>query len=189
MRAVDKRTKRTKNKIAVSYIEMLKIKPYLSITDTDVYTAAGVHKTTFFHHFANLKEVEDYIEESVLAVFEKMLGNVSLDDFLKGRKSFLSLVQSTIQSNREFYSKVLFLNQNISFLERINKTIEAQLKEELKKHTDIDDDQIDIIFAYAVGGRIAVYRKWVLGDFAISEDTISSVLEKMSESGMESFIN
>ena len=189
MRAVDKRTKRTKNKIAVSYIEMLRIKPYLSITDKDVYTAAGVHKTTFYHHFANLKKVEDYIEESVLAMFEKTLGNVSLDDFLKGRNSFLSLIKSTIQPNKEFYSKVLFLNQNISFLERINKTIEAQLKEKLKKHTDIDEDQIDVIFAYAVGGRIAVYRKWILGDFTISEDTISSVLEKISLSGLESFIN
>ena len=111
---------------------MLRIKPYLSITDKDVSTAAGVHKTTFYHHFANLKIVEDYIEESVLATFEKMLDNVSLDDFLKGRKSFLSLVKSTIQPNEEFYSMVLFLNQNVSFVDRINKTIEAQLKEEFK---------------------------------------------------------
>ncbi|MBO7503937.1 MAG: TetR family transcriptional regulator C-terminal domain-containing protein, partial [Clostridia bacterium] len=119
---------------------------------------------------------------------EKMLSNVSSDDFLEGRKSFLSLVKSTIQPNKEFYSKVLFLNQNVSFIDRINKTIEAKLKEEFKKHTDIDDEQIDVIFAYAVGGRIAVYRKWILGGFAISENAISSVLEKMSSSGLESFI-
>ncbi|MBR7078790.1 MAG: TetR/AcrR family transcriptional regulator C-terminal domain-containing protein [Clostridia bacterium] len=87
-----------------------------------------------------------------------------------------------------FYSKVLFLNQNVSFIDRINKTIEAKLKEEFKKHTDIDDEQIDVIFAYAVGGRMAVYRKWILGGFAISENAISSVLEKMSASGLESFI-
>ncbi len=188
MRAVDKRTKRTKNKIAVSYIEMLRIKPYLSVTDKDVYTAAGVHKTTFYHHFANLNAVEDFIEETVLTVFEKMLSNVSSDDFLEGRKSFLSLVKSTILPNQEFYSKVLFLNQNVSFIDRINKTIEVKLKEEFKKHTDIDDEQIDVIFAYAVGGRMAVYRKWILGGFAISENAISSVLEKMSASGLESFI-
>ena len=58
----------------------------------------------------------------------------------------------------------------------------------IKTHTVLSGDQADIALTYAVGGRIAIYRKWVLGGFNVSEDTISKVMEQIAFTGLEGLI-
>ena len=53
----------------------------------------------------------------------------------------------------------------------------------------VPDDEIDYVFTFAVAGRVAVYRKWIMSGFKQSEDTISSILEKVSSNGFDSFLH
>ena len=186
--AMDQRARLTKNKIVNAYIRLLNSKPYSDVRAVDIYTVAGVHKTTFYRHFKSNAEIEDYIEQSVLSVFEKMIISVSWDDFFYCRKSFLALLKSTVKSNSEFYSNALSLNQSIPFVNNLNRLIKEQVMEIIKTHTVLSEDQADIALTYAVGGRIAIYRKWVLGGFNVSEDTTSKVMEQIAFTGLEGLI-
>ena len=117
-----------------------------------------------------------------------MIISVSWDDFFYCRKSFLALLKSTVKSNSEFCSNALSLNQSIPFVNNLNRLIKEQVMEIIKTHTVLSEDQADIALTYAVGGRIAIYRKWVLGGFNISEDTISKVMEQIAFTGLEGLI-
>ena len=47
---------------------------------------------------------------------------------------------------------------------------------------------MNTVFTFAVAGRVAVYRKWILGGCKESMDDLSEVLEKISSSGFDSFL-
>ena len=125
----------------------------------------------------------------VLITFSDILDNTPLDDFVNGRKKFLRTVSETIKSDLSFYTKVLLVNQRVGFIEKIDATIRNKLKETLSDKTNLSNDEIDYVFTFAVAGRIAVYRKWILSGFKQSEETISGILEKVSSNGFDAFLH
>ena len=155
----------------------------------EICEIADIHRSTFYRHYAGINDIEIDIEKTVLKTFSDILDNTPLDDFINGRKIFLKTVSETIRNDLSFYTKVLLVNRRVGFIENINATIRNKLKETLSEKTELSDDEIDYIFTFAVAGRVAVYRKWILSGFKQSEDTISSILEKVSSSGFDSFLH
>ena len=98
------------------------------------------------------------------------------------------IVSETIKNDLPFYTKVFPVNHRIDFIEKINATIRNKLKEILRDKTDLSGDEIDYTLAFAVAGRIAIYRKWIPSVFKQSEDTISEIPEKISSKGFDSFL-
>ena len=54
---------------------------------------------------------------------------------------------------------VIMKQYRIDFIEKINATIRNKLKETLRDKTDLSDDEIDYILAFAVAGRIAIIQE------------------------------
>ena len=155
----------------------------------EICEIADIHRSTFYRHYEGIKDIEIDIEKTVLKTFSDILDNTPLDDFINGRKTFLRTVSETIRNDLSFYTKALLVNRRVGFIEKIDATIRNKLKETLSEKTELSDDEIDYVFTFAVAGRVAVYRKWIMSGFKQSEDTISSILEKVSSNGFDSFLH
>ena len=188
-RKPDPRTAATKKKIINAYIQLLSETKPEYISALEICEIANIHRSTFYRHYESINDIEIDIEKTVLKTFSDILDNTPLDDFINGRKIFLKTVSETIRNDLSFYTKVLLVNRRVGFIENINATIRNKLKETLSEKTELSDDEIDYIFTFAVAGRVAVYRKWILSGFKQSEDTISSILEKVSSNGFDSFLH
>ena len=189
LRKQDPRSAATKEKIINAYIQLLSETKPEYVSALEICRIAKIHRSTFYRHYEGLSDIEVDIENMVLKTFSDILDNTPLDDFVNGRKEFLRKVSETIKSDLSFYTKVLLINQRVSFIEKIDATIRNKLKETLSDKTNLSDDEIDYIFTFAVAGRIAVYRKWILSGFKQSEETISGILEKVSSNGFDSFLH
>ena len=159
---------------------------YISVND--LCEASNINRTTFYRHYKTIADIEADIEDIVLSRFKVLLENTDLDDFIYGRKQFLEKVNEEIMSEIGFYSKILLANQNINFLEKINYTVREKLKATLNSKTSIPPAQIDMILTFAVAGRIAVYRKWIIDGFSPSAEAVSEMLEKISSFGFDHFL-
>lgn len=53
----DIRNKRTERAICQAMLDLMKEKPFARLSVTDVATAAGISRSTFYAHYANLEEV------------------------------------------------------------------------------------------------------------------------------------
>ena len=188
-RKQDPRSAATKEKIINAYIQLLSETKPEYISALEICEIANIHRSTFYRHYEGINDIEIDIEKTVLKTFSDILDNTPLDDFINGRKIFLKTVSETIRNDLSFYTKVLLVNRRVGFIENINATIRNKLKETLSEKTELSDDEIDYIFTFAVAGRVAVYRKWILSGFKQSEDTISSILEKVSSKGFDSFLH
>ena len=189
LRKQDPRSAATKEKIINAYIQLLSETKPEYVSALEICGIAKIHRSTFYRHYEGLSDIEVDIENMVLKTFSDILDNTPLDDFVNGRKEFLRKVSETIKSDLSFYTKVLLINQRVSFIEKIDATIRNKLKETLSDKTNLSDDEIDYVFTFAVAGRIAVYRKWILSGFKQSEETISGILEKVSSSGFDAFLH
>ena len=187
-RIQDPRSAATKEKIINAYIQLLSETKPEYISALEICEIANIHRSTFYRHYESINDIEIDIEKTVLKTFSDILDNTPLDDFINGRKTFLRTVSETIKNDLSFYTKVLLVNRRVGFIEKIDATIRNKLKETLSEKTELSDDEIDYVFTFAVAGRIAVYRKWIMSGFKQSEDTISSILEKVSSKGFDSFL-
>jgi len=183
------RSAATKEKIINAYIQLLSETKPEYVSALEICGIAKIPRSTFYRHYKGLSDIDVDIENMVLKTFSDILGNTPLDDFVNGRKEFLRKVSETIKSDLSFYTKVLLINQRVSFIEKIDATIRNKLKETLSDKTNLSDDEIDYIITFAVAGRIAVYRKWILSGFKQSEETISGILEKVSSNGFDAFLH
>ena len=188
-RKQDPRSAATKEKIINAYIQLLSETKPEYISALEICEIANIHRSTFYRHYEGINDIEIDIEKTVLKTFSDILDNTPLDDFINGRKIFLKTVSETIRNDLSFYTKVLLVNRRVGFIEKIDATIRNKLKETLSKKTELSDDEIDYVFTFAVAGRVAVYRKWIMSGFKQSEDTISSILEKVSSNGFDSFLH
>ena len=188
-RKQDPRSAATKEKIINAYIQLLSETKPEYISALEICEIANIHRSTFYRHYESINDIEIDIEKMVLKTFSDILDNTPLDDYINGRKTFLRTVSETIRNDLSFYTKVLLVNRRVGFIENINATIRNKLKETLSEKTELSDDEIDYVFTFAVAGRVAVYRKWILSGFKQSEDTISSILEKVSSNGFDSFLH
>ena len=189
LRKQDPRSAATKEKIINAYIQLLSETKPEYVSALEICRIAKIHRSTFYRHYEGLSDIEVDIENMVLKTFSDILDNTPLDDFVKGRKEFLRKVSETVKSDLSFYTKVLLVNQRVGFIEKIDATIRNKLKETLSDKTNLSDDEIDYILTFAVAGRIAVYRKWILSGFKQSEETISGILEKVSSNGFDAFLH
>ena len=189
LRKQDPRSAATKEKIINAYIQLLSETKPEYVSALEICRIAKIHRSTFYRHYEGLSDIEVDIENMVLKTFSDILDNTPLDDFVNGRKEFLRKVSETIKSDLSFYTKVLLINQRVGFIEKIDATIRNKLKETLSDKTNLSDDEIDYILTFAVAGRIAVYRKWILSGFKQSEETISGILEKVSSNGFDAFLH
>lgn len=87
-----------------------------------------------------------------------------------------------------FFSKLLLVDRKIEFVEKIDARISDKLKTALRTYTELPEKYMNTVFTFAVAGRVAVYRKWILGGCKESMDDLSEVLEKISSSGFDSFL-
>ena len=188
-RKQDPRSAATKEKIIHAYIQLLSETKPGYISALEICEIANIHRSTFYRHYEGINDIEIDIEKTVLKTFSDILDNTPLDDFINGRKTFLRTVSETIRNDLSFYTKVLLVNRRVDFIEKIDATIRNKLKETLSEKTELSDDEIDYVFTFAVAGRVAVYRKWIMSGFKQSEDTISSILEKVSSKGFDSFLH
>ena len=184
----DPRASATRIKIINSYVELLTEKERASISINDICSKGRINRTTFYHHYLNILDVEADIEDTILDKFTQLLNNTDLKDFLYGRKEFLTAVNEIIVSDLRFFSKILLVNQRIDFLEKINVAIKDRLRDELTEKTSIPPAQVELILTFAVAGRVAVYRRWIINNFVPSADIVSEVLEKISSSGLDYFL-
>ena len=172
----------------LAYAKALSTTQYERITIKEVCSLAGINRSTFYRYYQCLGEIESEIENYVLTRFQRICDCTPLDDLLYGRKAFIERVSEELKGDAEFYLLLLLTDRIVVFIERINETIQEIFKEAVCNNTKLSSEEGGIMLTFIIGGRIAVFRRWILNGFIPSEEVISSVVEKLSLMGLKDFV-
>ena len=108
--------------------------------------------------------------------------------FLENPFIFFKSLNPIIKDDYKFYHNLLSNYQGDNLLKKIKKAIYEKLYIITKDCGAFEEKDIDFILTYTVGGIIEVYRNLFSHDFDLSKVEVSSYLQKITMSGINSFL-
>lgn len=176
MKAIDRRTRKTKKAIRHAFAELLSQKDINDITIRDIADLADINRKTFYNYYSGIYQIVDEIENEIVSTYEKVLGEVDIKRDLKNPYRIFERLTSIINTDLDFYGYLLSVRENVSLVSKIVTMLKAKTKEALHPQIEIDETTADIVLDYAISGMIAVYQQWFNSDRRQSIEEISSTI-------------
>jgi len=174
-RKTDRRSIYTRKVIMDSYIQLLKKEPKEKIKITELCKLADINRCTFYLHFKDILEVESAIEESLFNKFKK-----HLETQKPGTHNRLLLSSRFMDTmlHDDIYVTLMSSNHSPSFLSEFMDTFYFdELKAALPKSHHLTDRNQELLYAFIVGGVMAVEQNWIQNSNNIKQENL--FLDKM----------
>ena len=185
----DLRVIKTKKAIRDAFAELLSEKDIHKITITDIADTAVINRKTFYNYYAGVYAVVDEIENEIIMAFNEALQDVDFKLLLREPYEIFKKLTSIINSDFNFYSHLMKMDNNMSLISKIILALEFNVKKSFSEQISINKSTLDLVFDYAVAGMITVYQKWFNSSRTQSIEEISKSLSIIIFSGVNGLLD
>lgn len=167
----------TKNNLIDAFWELYCEKRIEKITVREIATKAGYNRSTFYEYFADVYDVLDQIEESLLPNIEDMPPLlVTPNDSAVPIDSFIKLYSNS----SKYYTVLLGDNGDPSFAGKIKNGIKAKLLEQLnEKETSLE---LDYALEYILSAMIGILTYWFKNNENIQKESLINLMYELMNS-------
>ena len=185
----DLRVIKTKKAIRDAFAELLSEKDIHKITIKDIADTAVINRKTFYNYYAGVYAVVDEIENEIIMAFNEALRDVDFKLLLREPYEIFKKLTSIINSDFNFYSHLMKMDNNMSLISKIILALEFNVKKSFSEQISINKSTLDLVFDYAVAGMITVYQKWFNSSRTQSIEEISKSLSIIIFSGVNGLLD
>ena len=185
----DLRVIKTKKAIRDAFAELLSEKDIHKITIKDIADTAVINRKTFYNYYAGVYAVVDEIENEIIMAFNEALRDVDFKQLLREPYEIFKKLTSIINSDFDFYSHLMKMDNNMSLISKIILALEFNVKKSFSEQISINKSTLDLVFDYAVAGMITVYQKWFNSSRTQSIEEISKSLSIIIFSGVNGLLD
>ena len=160
--------------IRTAFVNLLQEKPFEKITATDVINRAGIHRSTFYDHYPDVRGIMDEIIDEVLLMFREMLNRIDFSRVFQDPQPFLEQVISFLEKNQELY-RLLGKSEAASLQMQKLKQLLVQQVLELPNLQNADRYSVTITVRVRLllGGVIDTYQDWLNGEISCSLEQLT----------------
>lgn len=144
----------TKKALADSLKKLLTHLPFNKITVTEICQECGMHRQSFYYHFKDKYELVNWIFHDEFV--NPMLKNPDLI----GRLKFLQEICQYFYDNRDFYRKVLAINEQNSFSEYLSHFLQKVFYQYFRNILGSIED-IDFYIDFYTDAMISTIKRWI----------------------------
>ena len=171
----------TEKHICKCGMELLRKKPISDITVNELCTCAGINRSTFYRHFADMYDLRAAIEDeclSILATASPQTGEIH------GTWLFAEITERMRRS--DFFNRELLENLDATriaamAIEYYETPIKAQWR---RMYSDLSEKEINCTFNALIGCLTAIIDFWVKDGMPESSSAIDSVLHRLGFLGL-----
>lgn len=190
-RKTDRRTLYTRKVIMDAYIQLLKEKPKEKIHITELCKIAEINRCTFYLHFEDIQAVEEAIEEKLFHKFKDFIKTQNSNS--RNRQSLSNTFIDTMLHDENYRTLMSVNVPSSDFLSFLSACYLDDLKKNLPPKHHLTEKEQEILYAFIVGGVIAVEQNWIKNNADIRKenyflDRIVSLLIKEISSTQSSLI-
>ncbi len=166
----------TKLTIANVFKELMTKKPFEKITISDITSACGLNRQTFYYHFRDKYELLNWIFYN--EAITPFIDNLSFDNWSRKLCDMLN----TIYTNGRFYTNAMKTSYGEEFREYMHKVstnVFSAVIDHVSGNYEIQDDDKRFIaefFSYGVVGTIV---SWVQKGMRESPETVVAHIENL----------
>lgn len=180
----DRRVLYTKMFLRDSLLELMKEKPIDKITPTELCRTANINRNTFYAHYYTARDVLAEIENDFFAQIMESLSSLfataafSISQMLKE-------ICNIIYAQQEFCKILLSENGDAAFFEKTISTGKPLVLEGWRTEgVSLNEQEMEMFFAFIVNGSIALIQKWVAGDILQPPAEVARLIERVAYNGI-----
>lgn len=169
---------RSRRLIKEALADLLQEKPLDRITVTDIVNRAQINRGTFYAHYTDIPDVISHLIQETFSTIQEVLSlqNISFSEI---PHALLSRIQHILESDLDFYRKILNSNASALMTEQlVQVTLEYLLQHE-QEFGIPEHDQFVLMIRFCAGGLSNLYRDWFSGKLPISLSELTSRSEEL----------
>lgn len=188
MKAEYKNAILSKKKICNSYLTLLT--KNINFTVTDIVKLAEINRGTFYLHFSNIQDVEQYIEEELASNFKSLEQSFRQIEIDKTPEIIFKKLNEIISKDLEFYTLMVKSKGIHNLIEKIKTYILTAISNNFMiMRYVMNYENFKIIVEYIVNGSLNTYIDWFKGNIKCSLDELSEIICKMIKGGLKGYLN
>lgn len=145
----------TKKLLAGAFKELLETTPFGKITVGDICETCGMNRKSFYYHFKDKYDLVNWIFFTEFA--SAALGQIGLEK----KWALLEDVCYYFYENRNFYRKVLAVEEQNSFSEYFMEFLQSVFYEYLKCLVD-ETESLDFYITFYADAIICSIKRWIM---------------------------
>ncbi len=183
---IDRRVRYTKMVLRESLLELMKTKPVVKITTTELCKHADINRNTFYTHFDSPEQLLNSIEEEFFKEIKcsivRLLKNGSIIDLLTEICVFISKnidicsVLFSEYGDKEFLKRIF----DLAYERSLNEWRLAGMKNDVGL-------KADYLYCFCLNGSIAVIQKWIAEGLKMTPKEVALLLHKYNYNGLNGF--
>jgi AcrR family transcriptional regulator len=170
------RSAQSKQKLKKAFIKLLESKKVAQITVGEICKEAGVNRTTFYSHYANVEELYSALEVDLHQFMESTLLPPSIpstdDDVIKIVCSVLSLVKEHKNIHLNYIDKLFELDYVIELCEEVK----SRYMPLILQGENLSEKQQEHIFVFCKTGIVGIIREWLKNGCAEDMESIAHAI-------------
>ncbi len=196
MKRTDPRTERSRLAYREALTRLLQQKPLDQISVSELSLEAGLNRSTFYLHYANVRELLDEIEDDMLAEFQAMLDRftersggeaVALFD-PHDRASIATLAELfTIIRNNAGYAATMLANPTENRL--LRRVLEEGRETTMRLWRPLLETEsqafLDYYYTFIAGGFIGTILNWIAEGMRIEPQDLAELCLRFIYHGMK----
>lgn len=184
----DRRVLYTKMFLKEALLELMKEKAIDKITPTELCRKANINRNTFYTHYYTPRDVLTEVEADFSAQIIESLSSQFTDEDIE-ISQMLKEICRIVYAQKDFCKVLLSENGDAAFFENVISAGKPVVTDGWRSEgVSLDDDEMDMLFAFIVNGSIALIKKWAASDMTEQPEKIAAMLEQISYGGINGTI-
>lgn len=185
----NKSTKRTKNQLKISLIDLLNEYPISKITISKLASNANINRGTFYLHYKDIYQLLDELENDLMIELKEILEKYEENNIKPDHLDILREYLEYIKEKREIFLILLKGEEHNSMIKKLKDAINDSFLLYWNDLTALKkDENFSFYCAYITSGCIGVLENWNEVGFQTPIDEVAKIIEKIILNGLSSFM-
>ena len=186
-RKQDRRVQKTKKAIRTAFVKLMGEKEIDRITIKELADEADVDRKTIYNYYSGIHEIGEELANELFELFEKKSNAFSYQ--LANPYESFGILTEILSEKLEFYGQIINLDVNSYFSKISVNYFKSKIRESLRAHNGLTEQQIEFTSEYITNGLFSAYRYWFNSDRAMSLEEFSLEVGKLVIDGVSNYLN
>lgn len=180
----NQRSRLTRMLLKNSYMRLMSERPTGKITVKDICEGAEVNRSTFYLYYSEPNDILMELEDETISLVEQSMHSIgATDETSPDTQAYLLSFLREIRRNGELLRSLLVENSDPHFRRKL-QTFALSLAE-MAFDVTLDEKDKHVTYLFIVSGSIELLTDWMKNDYAVSEQTMCSLLFKLCEGSLK----
>lgn len=178
----DKRVVRTKKAIKTALFKIMETKDIMSITISELTSAANLNRRTFYTHYRCITDILDEIENDLISALTEMLKTLDLNNYGESVEKVFLQTHELITGEFDYYFHLMNLDSRAYLLSRLKKAFKNYV-ETMYDDVPCLNNATSIAASYFSGGFLAAYTEWYYSENRMPPEAAAKLVAALSVAG------